>query len=588
MKKNIKPDNTETEKKIGMIDFWRFVLRYLAKHKAKLAVAVICSITTGIVVAVQPLLIKNIVDEGIAGDWATKELAFRHVLIWVGVFVVISLYRILSWRLGYHCLLHSLEDSIYDLRSDVFACIQRQGMRFYERNSSGELYNYVLGSPIANIKGYLNTMFLNTPYQVIAFIISIAALATYNWVLTAVMVVISLLMTLATFLSRKIVRSASNDYLSSEKQTSKYMTDIFNGIDAVKMYSIEEDVSKTISRQLTEYKDKGLKLSFRNIIAIQRPEFIRYLGTAVIYVVGAVCCIWGENLPGGKLTTGEFYAFRSSMTSILEILNNWFSLSFSRAAAESALEKIVDVMEEEIATPEVDSEHRHIVHRDAAAARSAGKPCVEFDHIDFSYDSRPIFTDFSCSVGYGESIGLVGESGSGKSTFTKLIMRLYDVSKGEIKVHGTDVRMFPTHNLRASFGIVPQNPFIFYGSILDNIKITRPGASDEEVKNAMDIARVTDFLPDMPNGVDTIIGNGAMSLSGGQKQRVAIARAILKKPQVLIFDEATSALDNRSEHLIQLAIGELMKDHTVIIVAHRLSTIKNVDRILVFHDGEIV
>ena len=215
-------------------------------------------------------------------------------------------------------------------------------------------------------------------------------------------------------------------------------------------------------------------------------------------------------------------------------------------------------------------------------------PCIEFSDVTFSYDNVKIFDKLNCKINYGESVALVGSSGSGKSTFSKLIMRLYDVQEGKISVHGQDIKNYPTHDLRVSFGIVPQSPFIFYGSIWDNVKIARPNATNKEIINAMEIANVHEFVNQLDRGWNTIVGDGGLDLSGGQRQRIAIARAVLGDPDVLIFDEATSALDNISERAIQRAMEELMKSHTVIVIAHRLSTIKNVDRIMVFEKGEII
>ena len=214
-------------------------------------------------------------------------------------------------------------------------------------------------------------------------------------------------------------------------------------------------------------------------------------------------------------------------------------------------------------------------------------PCIEFNNVSFGYNDNKIFSHFSCSVRHNESVALVGLSGSGKSTLTKLILRLYDVSEGKVLVYGTDVKDYNMNSLRTSFGVVPQKPFIFYGSVWDNIKIARPEASDDEIIKAMEIANVNEFVNAMEQGRDTIIGDGGASLSGGQTQRIAIARAVLGNPDILIFDEATSSLDNISEKQIQKAMENLMKDHTIIIIAHRLSTIKNVDRILVLKDGAI-
>lgn len=570
------------------VNFWKFIFKYLKKYRLNLSIAVVCSIITGAVVALQPLIIKYIVDDGIEGLMSTNSDKLKFVGLMCIIYIAISLARVCSWKIGYKNLLASLEGTMLSIRADLFSSIQQKCMRFYEKNSSGELYNYIMGSPISNIKLYIDKMIMTLPYQLVAFGISITALISYNWVLTLIMLAIAISMTALNFFSKKKIRAAAKEYLNAEKETSKHMADILNGISAVKLYSIEDTMMSEFNTYFSDYKEKGMKFTLLNTTEILKPEFVQYLGTALIYFVGALFCLYGEGLLGGLLTTGMLYAFLSSMGSILSILNGWFTLSFQRSAAETALEKIVAVLDEKTSTPEVSAEKMKDISREEAKARNQGKPCIEFKNVKFSYDERPIFTDFSCKIKYGESIGLVGGSGSGKSTFTKLVMRLYDTDNGDIFLHGRNVKDYPTHDLRASFGVVPQSPFIFYGTVLSNIKITNPNATDDEVRRAMDIAHVSEFVDEMPNGVNTIIGDGAVSLSGGQRQRIAIARAVLKKPDILIFDEATSALDNRSERLVQAAIEELMKDHTIIIVAHRLSTIKNVDRILLFDNGEIV
>lgn len=252
------------------------------------------------------------------------------------------------------------------------------------------------------------------------------------------------------------------------------------------------------------------------------------------------------------------------------------------------MHKILQILNTHTSTPEIDIEHARNIEIEKISAIKNNKPCISFRNVDFGYDDRTIFKNFNCDIRYNESVALVGGSGSGKSTFTKLLMRLYDIQSGTIFLHGRDVHQYSLHDLRVTFGVVPQNPFIFYGSIWDNIIIARPNATNREVIEAMEIARVHEFVNDLEHGWNTIVGDGALNLSGGQKQRIAIARAVLGNPDVLIFDEATSALDNISERHIQAAMEELMTQHTVIIVAHRLSTIRNVDRILVFDNGKIV
>jgi ABC-type multidrug transport system fused ATPase/permease subunit len=301
-----------------------------------------------------------------------------------------------------------------------------------------------------------------------------------------------------------------------------------------------------------------------------------------VYLVGAAACIYRG------VSIGVLYAFLSSMGNILGVLVSWMSLGLLKSSADSGLAKILDVLDEKTSTPEPTIEKAHDIAVEKESAIQAKKPCITLENVDFAYDDRKIFKGFSCRVKYNESIALVGGSGSGKSTFTKLLMRLYDVDGGKVTVHGRDVRDYRLHDLRTAFGIVPQNPFIFRGSIWDNVRVAYPEAENRDIIKAMEIAHMHEFVNELPMGWNTQIGDGALSLSGGQKQRIAIARAVLGNPDILIFDEATSALDNISERHIQEAMEELMKTHTVIIVAHRLTTIRNVDRILVFKDGEVV
>ncbi|MGN1059623.1 MAG: ABC transporter ATP-binding protein, partial [Clostridia bacterium] len=242
----------------------------------------------------------------------------------------------------------------------------------------------------------------------------------------------------------------------------------------------------------------------------------------------------------------------------------------------------------DLATPDKESTQQRSVEVERESAQSKMRPCIEFRDMSFAYENKKIFEHFNCQIQYGESVAFVGGSGSGKSTLSKLAMRLYDVTAGQVLVHGKDVRDYSAHDLRVSFGVVPQNPFLFFGSIWDNVKIARPNATNKEIIHAMEVAHVHEFVNELENGWNTVVGNGGLDLSGGQKQRIAIARAVLGKPDILIFDEATSALDNISERAIQAAMESLMKDHTVIMIAHRLSTIRNVDRVIVLEKGKIV
>lgn len=561
--------------------FWLRMWPYLKEFKPKLIFSVICALIVGVFVAVQPFIIKYIVDDGIANEALRGMDKIRYVAMMCVVYIVVSASRVLTWQAGFFKIQRALEGSLFNLRTKFFAHVQGIGMKFYQSTSAGELFNCILGSPMNNIKTYMSSIFMAVPYQMVAFVISLSALIFYDWLLTLILLATTIFMAVLNKYARRKMRLLSHDYIKSESEATKYLTDTLNGIDAVELYSIEENTLANFQSRIGNMYEKGVTMAYSQHKESAKVEILRYVGTAVVYLVGAISCVYRG------VSIGVLYAFLSSMGEILNILISWLNLGVTKASAMSGLNKIYEILETDTTVPEKQENVRDINLAKEQNQRKQG-PCVEFRDVAFAYDNVKIFEDFNCKIKYGEAVALVGSSGSGKSTFSKLLMRLYDVQGGKILVHGEDVRDFPTHDLRVNFGIVPQSPFIFYGSIWDNIKMARPDATNKDIINAMEIANVHEFVNNLEKGWNTIVGDGGLDLSGGQRQRIAIARAVLGDPDILIFDEATSALDNISERAIQAAMEELMKSHTVIVIAHRLSTIKNVDRIMVFDRGKVV
>lgn len=562
--------------------FWKFMYPYIKEYRGKLIFTAFTSVLVGVCVACQPLVIKYIVDSGISNTAFSAEEKLSFVGIMCLIYMVFSFGRIFMWRIGFMNMMKALEGSLFNLRSRFFKHIQDMCMKRYGSMAQGELFNCIMGSPIINIKTYMHQMFQTVPFQAVSLAISLIALLSYDWLLTSILVLMSFCMAVINHISRRKMKIVTSDYIRTEAEASKYLNDTLHGMDAIKLYSIEDDTFRTFQHFISEMRNKGVKTSVTQTYEAMKPELIQYVGTAIVYAVGASACIYRG------MSVGTFYAFLSSMGNILGILISWLNIGLQKSNAEAGIVKIAQVFEQSTSTPEkIANRQRNImVERNSSIAK--GKPCIEFKNVTFGYDSKMIFEDFNCQIKHNESVALVGSSGSGKSTLTKLAMRLYDVSKGTVLVYDKDVKDYSIHDLRVSFGVVPQNPFIFYGSIWDNIKIARPDAANIDIIQAMEIAHVHEFVNDLEQGWNTIVGDGGVKLSGGQIQRIAIARAVLGKPDILIFDEATSALDNISEKHIQQAMEELMKTHTLIIVAHRLSTIKNVDRIMVFDGGKIV
>lgn len=567
-------------KKSKKTNIWKTIWDFTGNYKKNLIIAIIFSLLNGVVIAAQPIIIKYVIDDGISNALLDSTEKMKHAMFYCLLYIAASMGRIGIWAVGLKNMLKALEGFLFNIRAKFFRHIQNLCMRFYDKTSSGELFNFIMGTPMNNLKNFLNQFALGVPYQLVALIISLAAMLTYDWLLTVVMLVVLVLAVYLNYRSRSKIKRMAGDLLKSESEASKYIDDILHGSGAVKMYAIEEQVDDKFKTYIDSLREKGESLSFNQWVANAKPELTQHIGTAVVYFVGAFSCIYRG------LTVGELTAFVSGMGIIMNAMNAWLSVNLLKANAESSLERITSILNARTTTPEEGSFHDIEFERERAKRHN--KPCVELKNISFGYDNKNIFENFSCKMDYNQSFGLVGSSGSGKSTVTKLIMRLYEVTEGEVFLHGCDVRKYSLHDLRKSIGIVPQEPFIFQMSIYENIRIAYPEATPLEIMNAMEVARVHEFVNDLPQGWNTIVGDGGFGLSGGQKQRIAIARAILGKPDILIFDEATSALDNVSEKHIQNAIDELMKTHTVIIVAHRLTTIKNVDKIFVFDKGKII
>lgn len=561
--------------------FWLTVWPYLKEFKSQLIFSVICALIVGVFVAGQPLIIKYIVDNGITNPSLSNIPKIKFVTGMCLFYILISAGRVIIWHYGYKKMFKALEGFLFNLRTDFFKHIQTIGTKFYQSTSAGELSNCIMGSPMSNIKTYISSIFMSVPYQIVAFVVSLSALLFYDALLTVILLLTTTAMAVLKRFAREKIKRLSHDYIKSESEASKYLTDTLNGMDAVSLYSIEENTLSNFQNRVFNMYEKGVSMTVAQHFEYAKMEFLQYLCTATVYLVGAISCIYRG------LSVGTLYAFLSSMHSILAILVSWINLGLTKASAQSGLDKIMKILQTDTSVPEKCENAKDISAAKKKNIKSS-LPCVEFSNISFAYDNINIFENFSCHVNYGESIALVGSSGGGKSTFAKLLMRLYDVDKGSISLHGEDIRDYPLHDLRVSFGIVPQHPFIFYGSIWDNIKLARPDASSKDIINAMEIAHIHEFVNDLDDGWNTIVGDGGLDLSGGQKQRIAIARAVLGDPDILIFDEATSALDNISERAIQESMEKLMKSHTVIIIAHRLSTVKNVDRIMVLEHGNVV
>lgn len=570
--------------------FWPTLWKFARPCRGPLLLAVACAMVVGVIIPLQmQYTVKRIIDcalEPAAGADPLGGIAerMRPALGYVALFVVLSAVRVAVWVVGYRRMLSSIEWIMCRLRAHFFRHVQRMCFRFHDRISSGELFNYIMGSPISSIKQFLQQFCMTVPYQIVGWFFSVGLLASFNWRMTVITVAAVACVVLLNQRSRKAIRVVSADFMKTESEASKYISDVLRGSRAVKTYAMEDNVSTLFSQQIVQMRDQGYRLAVRQQIEHIKPECVQYAGLALVLASGAYFVVSGD------MTAGSFAAFIISFNMLMQPILSLLQLNLVRANAESGLDRIMRIMQVAESTPEpaagvAAGSTRH----DRAQARDAADPGILFENIDFAYDERtPVLQGFCCHIQPGESVALVGPSGSGKSTFVSLLLRFYDPQSGCVRIDGTDVRDYGLRELRSQFGVVPQDPFIFQATLRDNLCVTNPEASDAQIRKAMETACMTDFVDALPLGLDTWLGESGSNLSGGQRQRLAIARAILARPRFYIFDEATSALDNSSERRIQKAMEELMREHTMIVIAHRLSTIRNVQRILVFDKGRIV
>ncbi len=562
-------------------NFFRALLAYMGEYRSHLIISTVTSALVGIAVALQPLVIKFIVDEGINRPGTPSE-RFTAAMLFIGLYLFLSLFRITVWTAGYRKLVAAVEGFLFEIRIRFFRHIQHLCFRFHDNTSSGEMFNYIFGSPVNSLKVFLQQFCSAVPYQVVSWVVVFFTLAYLNLIMTVITVFMTTIIVLINQRSRRIVRDYTEDFMATEATASRYVGDMLRGSRSIKIHALEPISTDVFYQHLNLVFLKGRSLAVRQQLEHIKPEGLQYLCIGIIYATGSFLSIHGD------LSVGEFFAFVSSITLFMGPLLTILQLNLIRANAEIGLERIERIIDVRTTTPEKPEAEVIDLKKQFQLARRNSWPAIEYVDISFAYEDTPVFKDLNCTIKDGESIALVGPSGSGKTTFINLLLRLYDPQKGSILLNRADIRNYSLADLRSSFGVVPQNPFLFQMTIKENVAIARPDASEEEIKEAIEAAQAMEFVEKLPRGWDTFISEDSLNLSGGQKQRLAIARALVAKPLYYIFDEATSALDNESEQKLRLAMKKIIERHTTIIIAHRLSTIRHVDRILVFKDGRIV
>jgi ATP-binding cassette subfamily B protein len=547
----------------------RRLLPFLLRYPVRLSLTILFLLVSSIASLAIPAVLGGAIDEGFIAQNLDRVGQYGGLIIGIAAIMAVA-----SGARFYFISVIG-ERVVADLRQAVFAHLLRLEARYFDTHRVGELTSRLNGDATV-IRGAVGSSFSLALRSIVTIIGALIMMVLTSPVLTlAVVVALPAILTPVMIYSRRL-RGMSRRTQDALADLSAMATEMLGANRTVKAFTQEAgQAAHYDARSEASYHAEVRRLGARAFLV----GMVIFLGTAAL--VGLVW--WGArsvfegSVSAGQLAQFLVYALMASgaLTNVSEVLGSLQTV----AGSTERLTEILDT-EAEITDP---------VRPKALPLPALGT--VTFDHVSFSYGGPggdAVLHDVSFAVGKGETVALVGPSGSGKSTTLSLLQRFYDVTAGTISVDGVDIRDVRLDDLRQRFAYVEQEPIIFAGTIAENILFGKPDARMDEVVAAAQAALVDDFVADLPQGYETVVGERGVMLSGGQKQRLAIARAILKNAPILLLDEATSALDARSEQLVQLALEHLMAGRTTLVIAHRLATIRDADTILVLDDGKII
>lgn len=543
----------------------------LAKYVKPEIKAIILSVVMSVMITalslVPPYVTKMLVDDIIPDK--NKKMLYIIVAFLFGAYLVQYL---LSAVRG--ALLRRAGDSIVaDLRNDVFEKAQHLPMKFYDKTSTGSVINRI-SSDTNNLQAFILRITQEVVTQLFLLIGIIVIMITMNWKLS----LLSLIpVPFVVYASRKFGRKIRPFYRRIWRKwtaVSSVLTDSIPCIRVVKSFSGEKRASKRLEKQNEEWLKVSVRAGRMSSIFTAAVSFVIVCGSLIIWNVGGLEVIEGKS----GISLGLLVSFISYTSMFYGPVNFFAGLNDSYQSALTSAERVMDIL---------DAEPEHDDGKGNIPQRIQGK--VEFRHVSFSFDkTKNVLSDINLTIEPGEAVGIVGTTGSGKTTLVNLFLRFYDNYDGQILLDGKDIKTLDMSWFRSKIGYVQQEAMMFSDTIFNNIAYGKPNATIEEVLKAADIANAHEFILRHPDAYDTVLGERGVGLSGGERQRISIARAILNNPSVLIFDEATSAVDSETEKLIQDAINNLVKGRTTLMIAHRLSTLKQADKIVVIDKGRIL
>jgi ATP-binding cassette subfamily B protein len=563
------------------------VFRFAGPHKALITVFLAVTVVGAGMVVVTPLLVQRIVDDGILeGDRALVAwlaLAMAGVALFSALVSVVSGW--LSSRIG--------EGLIFDLRTQVFGHVQRQSLAFFTRTQTGALVSRLNNDVIGAQRAFTSTLSSTVANSIAVVVVGITMLAL-SWQVTLLCLALFPFLFLISRLVSGRMAGLTRSQMNGNADLGNVMTERFNvgGAMLLKLFGRRGEEDELFAEKAAVVRDLGVRISVTTSVFGAAMMTVPALATALVYGVG------GQLAISGTLTVGTMLALATLLLRLLGPLQGLSNVRIDVMTALVSFERVFEVLD----LPSLIQEKPDAV----ALPRDAGS--IEFDHVAFTYpkaddvslasleavariesrDHVQVLHDVTFTARPGQMVALVGPSGAGKTTITHLVARLYDVDSGSVCVGGADVRDVTLQSLEDVVGYVTQDAHMFHDTIRANLLYARPGASDPEIWDALEAAQIANLVRGLPDGLETVVGDRGYRLSGGERQRLAIGRLLLKAPAIVVLDEATAHLDSESEAAVQRALDAALEGRTSLVIAHRLSTVRNADLILVVDGGRIV
>lgn len=553
------------EKPFNMEQFKR-LLSYMKPYVKQLLITLLLMIIASVCGLLGPLILQIAIDEYmVKGD-------YLGLVFITFVFLGVNLISMVCVRKRVRIMVVVGQEVLFKLRQDLFNHIQKLSFSFYDNRPAGKILVRIIND-VNSLSDLLTNGIINVVTDAFTLIVALIFMFSLHFRLALISLITAPLMALVIVSLKKVIRLRWQTVRKKNSNMNAYLHESLAGMRVTQAFVREPETRKIYQQLSGDIYSSWMSAIRVNNLFWPSIEWIAAIGTFVIYWFGM------KFLDQGTVTVGILVAFTGYVWRFWQPLNNLCNFYNSVLMAMASTERIFEMLDIQ---PD-------ITDKEGAIELPPIKGEVRFDHVTFYYEpEKPVLEDVSFTVKPGETIALVGPTGAGKTTIVNLISRFYDVVDGRVLIDGVDVRDVTLNSLRKQMGVMLQDPFIFSGTIMDNIRYGRLDATDEEVIEAAKIVHAHEFIKDMENGYYTQVQERGSRLSQGQKQLISFARALLADPKILILDEATSSIDTRTEMLIQEGLKELLKGRTSFVIAHRLSTIRNADRIMVIDHGKII